>query len=102
MHSVAQFEEELDAADGLVLLEYYQPNCRSCRALSPKLDQLARTRPELRVFNVNTVSAGGKAFVAKVERPQALPFVSLYRHGERVWGGVVTAKAWSEVLNAIA
>jgi thioredoxin-like negative regulator of GroEL len=109
--NVAALEEEISSAsaDGcLMLLDFYQPRCMSCRALGAKLDALARSRPELRVYNVNILSDGGKEIVASLAtRPTALPTVAIYAAGEMVWCEVVSVKpregiaGWDALLEAV-
>ena len=103
------FENELARAaedQALVLVEYYQPRCMSCRALRAKFDTLARNRPDIRLFEVNTLSSGGKDILEAVPRPKALPTISLYAGTKRAvdaptWTGVVQPKEWKSVLEIV-
>lgn len=99
------FEYELAcaAADGCqMMVEFYEPHCRSCVALTRKLDQLARERPDIRLFTVNIVTAGGAAIVKTMGSPlTALPTVTMYSSGVQAWKRVVTIRDWDAVVQSL-
>ena len=102
---LAAFEREMASAasDGCAMVvSYTQPRCMSCKALEPKLSTFARQdRGDVRLFAVNTLSAGGKDILEVVGQPEALPTVSIYANGELSSTGVVTVKEFSDLCDRI-
>ncbi|KAI3831913.1 hypothetical protein MKX03_022285 [Papaver bracteatum] len=46
-------ESLLDAGDKLVILDFYSPGCGGCKALHPKICQIAEQNPNALIFKVN-------------------------------------------------
>ena len=100
LESYAEFEEALEACrvdDVLMIVEYTQPRCNACRAMSQKLQQLSHL-PELRIFNVDTTTSGGRAITASAGVPQALPRLDIYKEGLKMYGGVFTVRQWNDLM----
>ena len=77
----ANFDEEVLQSDTPVLVDYWAQWCGPCRQLAPVIDQIADAHAgALKVAKVNIDEQPRLAEQAGV---QGIPFVILYRDGER-------------------
>lgn len=80
--TVADFDQEVLAWPGLVLLEFWTPWCGHCRMMAPVLDELAGERAGLlKVVKVNVdnePSLGARFGI------QATPTFLLYQNGKKL------------------
>lgn len=54
INSAQEFVEAITSAgDKLVLVDFYSVGCRSCKALHPKICQIAADNPDIEVLKVN-------------------------------------------------
>ena len=89
LQSRDDFTRELsDAKQGnaLLIVKLSHPQCRTCRAMQIKLSQLARQRPQLRIFDVD-VSTDEGAAVARMAGgfPKQMPTIAVFDRGELVY-----------------
>ena len=101
LESYAEFEEALEACrvdDVLMIVEYTQPRCNACRAMSQKLQQLSDVPQHVRIFNVDTTSSGGREITASDGVPKALPRLDIYKEGVKAYGGVFTVRQWNDLM----
>lgn len=69
------------AADGLVMVDVWGPECKPCLALMPHVTRIAEERPELRVIKLEAPKARRVCIDLKVH---GLPTFLLMRDGEEV------------------
>eukprot|EP00252_Welwitschia_mirabilis_P027908 TRINITY_DN9791_c0_g1_i3.p1 TRINITY_DN9791_c0_g1~~TRINITY_DN9791_c0_g1_i3.p1 ORF type:complete len:195 (-),score=39.48 TRINITY_DN9791_c0_g1_i3:824-1408(-) len=70
----------LSAGDKLVVVNYFSPGCGACRALHPKICQLAETNPDVEFVKVNHEENKSMCYSLHIH---VLPFFQFYRgaHG---------------------
>ncbi len=80
--TAANFEQEVLACLGIVLVEFWASWCGACRMIAPVIDELARERAGLlKIVKVNVdhaPSVGARFGI------QATPTFMLYKNGEKV------------------
>ena len=86
--------------DILTIVEYTQPRCMACRAMSMKLDTLAKNH-DIRVLNVDVVRESGRAITATTGKATEFPRLDIYKMGERVYSGVFLAKDWRALMASL-
>ncbi|XP_052175872.1 thioredoxin-like 1-1, chloroplastic [Diospyros lotus] len=70
----------LNAGDKLVVVDFFSPGCGGCRALHPKICQLAEMNPDVQFLQVNYEEHKSMCYTLNVH---VLPFFRFYRgaHG---------------------
>ncbi|KAI8558729.1 hypothetical protein RHMOL_Rhmol04G0119500 [Rhododendron molle] len=73
-------ESLLNAGDKLVVVEFFSPGCGGCKALHPKICQIAEMNPEVQFLQVNYEEHKSMCYSLNVH---VLPFFRFYRgaHG---------------------
>jgi thioredoxin-like negative regulator of GroEL len=66
----------LNAGDKLVVVDFFSPGCGGCRALHPKIAQLAEKNPEVLFLQVNYEKHKSMCYSLHVH---VLPFFRFYR-----------------------
>ena len=79
---------------------FARPNCRSCLALAPKFEAMAKAQPQRRLFEVNERQPSARK-ICKAEKLEALPTVAVYRDGECVLKKIIKVKEWEEVVTEL-
>ncbi|XP_055800990.1 thioredoxin-like 1-1, chloroplastic [Solanum dulcamara] len=69
----------LNAGDKLVVVDFFSPGCGGCKALHPKLCQLAEMNPDVQFLQVNYEEHKSMCYSLNVH---VLPFFRFYRGGE--------------------
>ncbi|KAI3983147.1 hypothetical protein MKX01_030869 [Papaver californicum] len=69
----------LDAGDKLVILDFYSPGCGGCKALHPKICQIADQNPNALIFKVNYEDLKPMCYSLNIH---VLPFFRFYRGAE--------------------
>ncbi|KAI3944854.1 hypothetical protein MKW92_034666 [Papaver armeniacum] len=69
----------LDAGDKLVILDFYSPGCGGCKALHPKICQIAEQNPNALIFKVNYEDLKPMCYSLNIH---VLPFFRFYRGAE--------------------
>jgi len=69
-------------APGLLLLDFWQASCAPCRALEPRLEQIAR--PRSGEFNGNRIDGDASPETARDFDVQSIPTLVLFRGGREV------------------
>ncbi|KAI7735433.1 hypothetical protein M8C21_033034 [Ambrosia artemisiifolia] len=72
-------ESLLKAGDKLVVVDFFSPGCGGCRALHPKLCQLAEMNPDVQFLQVNYEEHKSMCYSLNVH---VLPFFRFYRGAE--------------------
>ncbi|XP_021774857.1 thioredoxin-like 1-1, chloroplastic [Chenopodium quinoa] len=83
MREVTSAEDLVDsllkAGDKLVIVDFFSPGCGGCRALHPKLCQLAEMNPDIQFLQVNYEEHKSMCYSLNVH---VLPFFRFYRGSE--------------------
>ncbi|KAK9277900.1 hypothetical protein L1049_027457 [Liquidambar formosana] len=80
IHSVQELVDSLlNAGDGLVIVDFYSPGCGGCRALHPKICQLAESNPNAIFLKVNYEELKSMCHTLHIH---VLPFFRFYRGAE--------------------
>lgn len=83
MREINSTQELVDAltkaGDKLVLVEFFSVGCRSCKALYPKICQLAAENPDIEVLKVNFHD---NVAMCRSLNVNILPFFHFYREAE--------------------
>jgi len=82
-----------------MVIKYFKPGCRSCAALGPKFDALARQFGEKhRFYAVNYAPPAGK-HLCEEHKLEMLPTVAVYGpSGEKLVQEAVSARKWPGFL----
>lgn len=73
------FEEEVLKSQGLVLVDFWGPQCAVCKALEPKIEKLGENHPELKIVKMNIV--GNRRFCMSLH-VMSLPTFIFYKDGQ--------------------
>lgn len=80
IHSAQQLVESLlFAGDRLVIIDFFSPGCGGCKAVHPKICQLAETNPDAVFLSVNYEQLN---VMCKCLNIHVLPFFKFYRGSE--------------------
>ncbi|KAK4483742.1 hypothetical protein RD792_010944, partial [Penstemon davidsonii] len=80
IHSAQQLVDALlNAGDKLVVVDFYAPGCGGCKALHPKICQLAELNPNTLFLKVNYEQLKAMCYALHVH---VLPFFRFYRGAE--------------------
>ena len=104
IESLGAFAREVRDAKAdraLMLVEFTQPQCRSCVAVHNKLTALVRSRPQHRIFDVDLKTAEGWKIAERVGGVKFCPTVCVYDRGELVFFKPVPVKKYDELENMI-
>ncbi len=75
------WEEEVVAADGWVLVDFWSPKCEPCMALKPEIEKLAEEyRGKMKFCALDVTTARRLAIQEKV---LGLPVVAFYKDGKK-------------------
>ena len=77
------------ALGNVTVVDFYADWCGPCRELSPSLEQMASTDPEIALRKIDIVN--GNTAVARQYNVHAIPQVNVYNRGGRLVGTVVGA-----------
>ncbi len=88
------FHEEVTAAKGLVLLDFYAVWCGPCKMLAPVLDAIGEELPDVKICKCDVDEAAALAGKFGV---QSIPTVVLFKDGESV-DGFVGYRAKEQIL----
>lgn len=76
------FETEVLKAEGLVLVDFWNEKCEPCKALMPRVHELAeKNQGKAKFCSLDTTSNKRLAISQKV---LGLPTIAFYRNGEKV------------------
>ncbi|XP_060205063.1 thioredoxin-like 1-2, chloroplastic [Lycium barbarum] len=80
IHSAKELKDSLlNAGDRLVIIDFYSPGCGGCRALHPKICQLADSNPDAIFLKVNYEELKAMCHALRIH---VLPFFRFYRGAE--------------------
>lgn len=101
---VDDFDAEVSSAKSAgktMIIEYFQPRCRACRALGLKLDQFARRNPSAQVVKVDATTDAGNAIAQRTGPLKKLPRVDVYKEGHLVYQDVMTISEWPDFVSEL-
>ncbi|ERJ13210.1 thioredoxin TrxA [Haloplasma contractile] len=75
------FENEVQEASGLVLVDYWNESCEPCKALMPEVEALSESYADVKFCKLNTSKARRLAIKQRI---MGLPNISLYKDGEKI------------------
>ncbi|MCF6462520.1 thioredoxin TrxA [Clostridium sp. Cult1] len=97
------FEEEVQKAEGYVLVDYWGPTCEPCKALMPHVHELAeKYGDKVKFCSLDITKARRLAIKQKV---MGLPAIIIYKDGEeveRLAESEATASAVEELVKKYA
>lgn len=76
------FEEEVLQAEGLVVVDFWSPNCEPCKELMPYIAQLAE-KYEGKVKFCKLDAAANKRLSIS-QKVLGLPTIAFYKNGEKI------------------
>ena len=79
INNVAEFDEAIK--EGKVLVDFFATWCGPCKMLSPVLEQLAESNPDLLVLKIDVDEVGPLAARFGI---QAIPTLILFKDGQQV------------------
>jgi thioredoxin 1 len=80
--NTTNFEQEVTASRGNVLVDFYTPDCSPCRAMAPVLDEIAKERNgNLKIVKVDVAS---NQQLAAQFRVSAMPTFILFENGQPI------------------
>lgn len=76
------FEAEVLKAEGLVLVDFWSEKCEPCKALMPRVHELAeKYRGKAKFCSLDT---NGNKRLAMAQKVLGLPAILFYQNGERI------------------
>ena len=87
------------ALGNVTVVDFYADWCPACKYLSPSLEQMAQTDPDIALRKIDIVN--WKTAVAKQHNIRSIPQVNIYNRGGQLIGTVVSADA-EEVKRYVA
>lgn len=79
--TVDNFESEVLKSDKPVLVDFFADWCGPCQMLAPVLEEIAKTRTDVKVGKINVDEEGELAMKYKVS---SIPYLALFKNGEIV------------------
>ena len=94
------FKEEVEQAEGLVLVDFWAERCPPCKALAPILHQLEEEMGDK--VKIAKVDVDSNQQLAMDHGVQGIPTVKLFKGGEEVkaWVGLVPKTVYAEAIEA--
>jgi len=80
VNSVQEFVDELaDSGDNLVIVDFFAKWCHACRSLFPKLCQICKENPDIKLLKVDW---DDNKDISKTLGVRVLPYFQMYRGAE--------------------
>ena len=93
------FAEEVEAVQGLVVVDYWGPKCVNCLALMPAVEQLeTEYGSQFKFCKLNTEDKNRRFCISR--KIMGLPVIQFYRNGEEVARFTGPEEATEENLRA--
>ena len=94
----ANFENEVEKNNGLVLVDFWAPWCGPCKMLSPIVDEIAEERNDIKVCKINVDEE--QALAAKFGI-MSIPTLVIFKNGNIV-NKTIGVQPKSEILKLLA
>lgn len=94
----ANFENEVEKNNGLVLVDFWAPWCGPCKMLSPIVDEIAEERNDIKVCKINVDEE--QALAAKFGI-MSIPTLVIFKNGNIV-NKTIGVQPKSEILKMLA
>ena len=91
------FEQEVMACQGTVLLDFYADWCGPCRMVAPVLEEIAQENPQLKVCKINVDEEAELAIQFQVS---SIPLLVVMKDGE-VFGKSLGARPKHAILSML-
>lgn len=88
--SKENFEEEVLKAEGHVLVDFWRPSCKPCKALMPYIEALEETHGDKIKFASFDITKARRLAIG--QKVMGLPTIAMYKDGEKI-DAVVAAGA---------
>ncbi len=79
-----EFEEKVLKSDKVVLVDFWAEWCPPCRAMSPVLDTIAMTNPNIDIAKVNIEDSADNNQLASEYGVRGIPNMQIFRNGKVV------------------
>jgi len=96
----ATFSEQVESAQGTILVDFWAPWCGPCRAMEPILEQIAGEMADVTIAQLNVDENPQSAMKYEV---MSIPTMIIFKDGaiaKRLTGGMPKAALIAEIQNA--
>jgi len=78
-----ELKQSVETTSGLVIVNFFAPECYACKSMQPKLRQIARDNPDVSFLKVNGL-VGDLQDYCEAMQITRIPYFHFYRSNKRV------------------